>query len=346
MTHPYLDLPPQAFWRSGVTDAGVSPQGLYQPKFRLDHDAAIATAGSCFAQHIGRVLGQSGLNLLDVEPPPNDEAPGLARHYGYGTYSARYGNIYTTRQLVQLLRDAESGAVDPDLIWTRDGRFYDALRPAIEPDGFVSAAEAIAMRREHLAAVDRLMQQATHLIFTLGLCECWSDTQTGRVYPLAPGVIAGEYDPDRHSLLQLGYPDLIDDLTAIRAQLQRRNPAMRMILTVSPVPLTATATGQHVLAATVQAKALLRAAAGAFAGAHEDVDYFPAYEVVTNPAAGGAFFMPNLRDVTQEGVDAVMSVFLNAHGIQPDSLSQPMPSPLSTDEELRCEEILIEGLRG
>ncbi|MBK4214510.1 GSCFA domain-containing protein [Paracoccus caeni] len=344
MTHPYSDLPPNAFWRSGVAEETLTPEALYRPKFPLGPDAAIATAGSCFAQHIGRFLHTSGLNLLDVEPPLNDEAPGLARQYGYGIYSARYGNIYTTRQLLQLLEDAASGHVDGDLVWEHQGRFHDALRPAIEPEGFVSVEETLALRRAHLAAVDRLIGQATHLIFTLGLCECWADRQSGRVYPIAPGVIAGEYDAYRHHLLRLGYPDLMDDLIAIRAALHRRNPGLRMILTVSPVPLTATATGQHVLTATTEAKSLLRAVAGAFAEGLEDVDYFPAYEIVMNPAAKGAFFMPNLREVSQEGVDAVMTVFRHAHGIAvaetPDAPSRATPA-----EELLCEEVLIEALR-
>ena len=39
------------------------------------------------------------------------------------------------------------------------------------------------------------------------------------------------------------------------------NPKARLVLTVSPVPLAATASGSHVLPATIYSKSVLRAAA-------------------------------------------------------------------------------------
>jgi len=58
-----------------------------------------------------------------------------------------------------------------------------------------------------------------------------------------------------------------------------------MLLTLSPVPLTATARPHHVLTASMAAKATLRAAIDAFVLTHEDADYFPSYEIVTSPFA-------------------------------------------------------------
>ena len=89
-------------------------------------------------------------------------------------------------------------------------------------------------------------------------------------------------------------------------------------------------------------------AADEFAATHEDVDYFPSYEIVTNPAARGRFFRPNLREVTPEGVEAVMSCFLAAHGLA----NQPRPRPAAVAasaseqaEDVICEEILLEASR-
>lgn len=349
MTHPYQDLGAEAFWRMGVT--GTDPGALeriYRPKFPLGADAAIATAGSCFAQHVGRALRQAGANVLDAEPAPATCAPATARAFGFGMYSARYGNIYTTRQLVQLLEDALSGRVDGADIWPHDGRFHDAFRPAIEPMGFASAEEALALRRAHLAAVRGLFAGTTHFIFTLGLTECWGDRDTGRVFPTCPGVVAGTFDPARHEFINLRCGEVLADLQRARDLLQRMNPGMRMILTVSPVPLTATASGGHVLTATMRAKAVLRAAADEFAAMHADVDYFPSYEIVTNPAARGRFFQPNLREVTAEGVRTVMACFLAAHGLATREPARPapvLPAASDTAEDVICEEILLEAFR-
>lgn len=346
MTHPYHDLPQQAFWRSGVAEADPqAPSGIFRPRFDLPPDATIATAGSCFAQHVGRALRDAGLSVLDAEPAPAGCSAATARNFGYGIYSARYGNIYTTRQLLQLLQDALADRVDPDDIWTRDGRFHDALRPTVEPHGLASVAEAVALRHAHLAAVRGMLAQASHFIFTLGLTEAWAHRDKGRVWPTCPGVVAGAFDDRRHVFTNLRMAEVLADLHDSRALLQQMRPGMRMILTVSPVPLTATASGAHVLAATTRSKAVLRAAADEFAAAHDDVDYFPSYEIVTNPAARGAFFQPNLREVTPQGVATVMSSFLAAYGLAQAAAPQPMAPVGDSSDDVVCEEILLEAFR-
>lgn len=351
MTHPYSDLGQNAFWRSGVAEADPNrPEALFAPKFAMDPGAAIATAGSCFAQHVGRALRDAGMNVLDTEPAPRLCPAPVARAHGYGVYSARYGNIYTARQLVQLLQDARDGRADSENIWIRGGRFHDALRPQIEPDGFVSADEVLALRRAHLALVRDLFSQCSHFIFTLGLTECWTDRETGRAYPICPGVVAGSFDPARHEFVNFRCAEVLADLVEARRLLQEFRPGMRMIVTVSPVPLTATAAGGHVLAASTRSKAVLRAAADEFAALHEDVDYFPSFEIVTNPAARGAFFQPNLREVTASGVAAVMACFLAAYGIAPQPPGRRIATPPDADpgdaaEDVICEEILLEAFR-
>lgn len=348
MSHPYHDLCATAFWRSGVAEADPhAPMGMFAPKFGLDAGCAIATAGSCFAQHVGRALREAGLNVLDAETAPPGCPTVVARDYGFGMYSARYGNIYTTRQLVQLIEDAVADRVEPGDIWPREGRFHDALRPTIEPGGFASQAEAIALRHVHLAAVRALFSQCTHFIFTLGLTECWGDRARGRVFPTCPGVVAGVFDPARHQFINLRVSDVLADLERARTLLQGINPGLRMILTVSPVPLTATASGAHVWPATMRSKAVLRAAADEFSALHDDVDYFPSYEIVTNPAARGAFFQPNLREVTAEGVQVVMRSFLAAHGLAAQAVpdTQASGADHAAADDVICEEVLLEAFR-
>ena len=41
----------------------------------------------------------------------------IAARYGYGVFSARYGNIYTTRQLRQLAERALGGAAPVEDAW-------------------------------------------------------------------------------------------------------------------------------------------------------------------------------------------------------------------------------------
>jgi hypothetical protein len=315
---PYSKVPRKAFWRAGVvdTDKSLWPE-LIEPKFAISSDTAIATAGSCFAQHIGRVLKDQGMNVLDAEPAPSSLSSAQAQRSGYGIYSARYGNIYTPRQLRELLEDMSQQTVHPSLFWEKGDRFYDALRPGTEPDGYSSLVEAMGARQLHLARVAQLFASSDVLVFTPGLTEGWIDTNVDRVLALAPGVIAGTYDTERYTFHNFTYDELCADLEAIHRGLRAINPKIKLLLTVSPVPLTATASGEHVLTATTYSKSALRAAVGHMSQTYTSVDYFPSYELVTTWAQNISAFEENLRSVRPEMVAQVMSVFLRAYGISP-----------------------------
>ncbi|MEI4471349.1 GSCFA domain-containing protein [Frigidibacter sp. MR17.24] len=358
MDHPYASLPPTAFWSTGT--AGADPgamHAIHRPAVRIGPATRVATAGSCFAQHIGRALRASGVAVLDAEPAPAFAVPlseERLRAFGYGLYSGRYGNIYTARQMLQLLQEIAGGEPRTE-VWMRGSRAHDALRPNVEPWGLSHAREVMALRRAHLHALAAMLAECEVFVFTLGLTEAWENRETGLVYPVAPGVIAGSYDPDLHGFRNFRQAEVRADLEAILALLQGFRPGMAMIVTVSPVSLSATASGEHVLTATTRSKAVLRAAAGGFAAAHPGaVDYFPSFEIVTNPAARGAFFAPGAREVRPEGVAAVMSVFLAAQGLtEAPPAASPAAAPGSHDgdeedggeDRVVCEEMLLDAFR-
>ena len=65
--NPYSSLPKSAFWKTGVAlENPYSIDGIYKKKFKISPRSKIATAGSCFAQHISRYLKKNGYNVLDV----------------------------------------------------------------------------------------------------------------------------------------------------------------------------------------------------------------------------------------------------------------------------------------
>src|SRR5579863_1443749 len=213
MDSPYNNLPPTAFWRTGVSDQQFdSIAGLYSKKFAIDLSTRIATAGSCFAQHIGNRLRERGFPVIDKEPAP----PGLdsddARRFGYGIYSARYGNIYSARQFLQLIEEAIAGFKPADAVWQRDGRYFDAMRPSVEPNGLASAHLVREHRKYHLRRVRRVLKSADILVFTLGLTEAWEHAPSGTVYPTAPGTIAGSFDPEIHRFRNFTFAEIYKDL--------------------------------------------------------------------------------------------------------------------------------------
>ncbi|OWU84627.1 hypothetical protein ATO6_13300 [Oceanicola sp. 22II-s10i] len=345
---PYSDLPDHAFWRLCRDSGDFLLPGLYQPKFALEPGMRIATAGSCFAQNIGRYVRASTLELVDVEPAPATMPAEAAQRFGYGLFSARYGNVYTARQLRQLLEDCVSETVDDSAIWTKGDRVYDALRPNTEPEGYGSVAELRAHRLDHLRRVRSIFGQTDVFVFTLGLTEAWEDAGTGRVYPTAPGVIAGEFDAARHRFVNLGFADTLEDMAAARALMRDLAPDMRVLLTVSPVPLTATASGHHVLRATTYSKSVLRAVAEEMVLDDAATDYFSSYEIITGIPFGARMYEDNLRSVRREAVDTVMSCFFGAHpALGPVSRPAALVAPADPEAEARddviCEEAMLDA---
>lgn len=312
MDHPYADLPPDAYWRTGVAEPdAMDISGLWRPKFPITPDDRTITAGSCFAQHISRALRDHGFRWIDLEPAPSMLSEESAQRFGYGTYSFRTGNIYTTPLLRQWVRWAlgreEAGAEH----WEQDGRFFDPVRPQVEPDGFGSLEELLRAREVTLDAIRKALRRADVFVFTLGLTEGWRHTETGLRYATCPGTVAGEFDPARHAFVNDSYREVHRAMNDVIRMVRRVNPGLRWLLTVSPVPLTATASGEHVLVSTTYSKATLRAVAGDLARAHDNVDYFPSYEVITSAPYRGRFFEANLRSVAPEGVAHVMTQFFD-----------------------------------
>ncbi|CAB4957833.1 MAG: hypothetical protein F2842_09090 [Actinobacteria bacterium] len=343
MTHPYRGLPASQFWNSAVS--GIAPGSLdpvIDSGFRISVDDAVATLGSCFAQHLAASIRDSGYRYLVTEQAPPGAAPEVAATYGI--FSARYGNIYTVRQAVQLLERAFDDRTFDDDVWTRENRWYDALRPTVEPGGFATAEELAHDRARHLDSVRRLFLESDVVVFTLGLTEGWRSRVSGAVYPIAPGVAAGAFDPEHHEFFNGDYPSVRADLEEWLRLLRRVNPSVRVLLTVSPVPLAATYEKRHVWASTTYSKAVLLAVAQDVARAEDLVDYFPSFEIITSPLTNSQYYEDDLRSVRDRGVRHVMRVFrrhyleADEHQAQHDTAAQlaayRIESTVICDEDL------------
>ena len=313
--HPYSSLPDRSIWRTAIAETNpLEWRDVYRKRFDISPSARISSAGSCFAQHIGRRVRDAAFNYQDFEPAPKGLPQRQHSEFGYGLFSARFGNIYTARQLVQLFQESFGEVAWTGSVWQREDRFYDPLRPTIEPDGFGSPDEVRTMRlKQHLPSVRKMLCETDVFVFTFGLTEAWVSVRDGTVYPVCPGVVAGEFDPAEHHFHNFSHAEILADMILFIERLRGLNPSVKFLFTVSPVPLTATASDEHVLSATVYSKSVLRAVAGELRARFDCVDYFPSYELIAASAARGMFFEPNQRNVSTAGVDHVMRYFFAEH---------------------------------
>jgi hypothetical protein len=310
--HPYSALEAKYFWATAVGQRNLFEiADLWNPKFRIGRRSGVATFGSCFAQHIGRSLRERGFNWLITEPLPHGLNRESAKSFSYNVFSARTGNIYTASLLKQWVEWALDARPVPQEVWEKSGRFYDPFRPRIEPDGFASEAEMLTSRAVAIEAFREALLQADILVFTLGLTESWFNREHDYEYPMCPGTLAGDFDAGQHEFVNQDFPFIRKTLVEALRVVKARNPKIRILLTVSPVPLTATMSGNHVLLATIESKSVLRAVAGALQRQLGFVDYFPSYEIINSPPFRGVFFESNQRSVSQAGVDHVMNCFFD-----------------------------------
>ena len=281
----------------------------------LDNTTPVGSAGSCFASEVAHRLQADGFNYVVTQPNLNATK---------GTHNSccRWGTLFNVVSFRQLIERAY-GAWTPPMLFAEDskGAAYQLYDPWLEAITHVSIDEARASHAELAAAAREAFDQVEVFVFTMGLSEVWRLKATGDVLARMPAALP------RHLVepVLLSYEDNLAELERLWTLWKRHNPRVKLILSVSPIPLNATiqADEQHVIAATCEAKSILRSVAGAFARRHEDVFYFPSYDLVsyciTHP------WTEDGRHVTRQTVDRVMGLF--DHLFVRESQSEPLRLP-------------------
>lgn len=262
----------------------------------IGRETPVATMGSCFAQEIKRWLVEHGYTYVQTEGGPCTQVG-----------SARFGAVFNTACVRQEFEQAE-GLFDPvEKYWRVGGMLADPYRRSL---GWPDERSAIAERAAHAAAVREMVDLARVLIVTVGVAEVWRNRMDGATFSVLPP--AEEYDPARHEFALLGVEENVANLERAYRLTRARNPGLRWVVTVSPVPLAATFRDVDITVANSASKAILRLAADEFCRRHPEVLYFPAYEIVTS-LTRWAWEADN-RHVRREVVDRIMRCFIGAYG--------------------------------
>lgn len=305
---PYDFQPDKAFWSRSVSKN-------YHPISIIDYDKLlkstdkVVSAGSCFASNLIPYIESAGIKYIRTEKIPKIFSD-LGENLGYANFSAAYGNIYTARQLLQMYKRSLGEFHPEEYYWQEGHCVIDPFRPGLKFPA-LTVEEFKWLTKHHLNNVRVAFESADVFIFTFGLTEAWVSAKDGAVFPACPGTIAGKFNTHNHKFKNFTVTEIVQDMSEFIELLQSRNKKIRFILSVSPVPLVATATNQHVLNATTYSKSVLRVAAEELAKKFENVKYFPAFEIVTSIPAPKDFFEPDLRNVSKHAVEIVMDVLLS-----------------------------------
>ncbi len=217
-------------------------------------DTRVLAVGSCFARNFTLWLAEHGFNRAFPESP-------------YNALLRFYADFESPAVVAQQFRWAFDELDPKTLLWIDKNR------------KLVNATEA--GKRE----VRSVLENTDVLILTLGLSEVWYDIISGE--PLWRALTEDLFDPERHAFKVETVAQTFEWLEAIERIRQAHLPNMKIIFTVSPIPLKTTFRPVSAITANSVSKAILRAALDEFLRRHDDLlnvqlFYFPSYEFVTN----------------------------------------------------------------
>lgn len=304
--HPYSKIKKFQHWENEISNKLFNNiNWSLQKKTNLNRKEKIISLGSCFAQHITKILKKKKFNYYITECDFKNK----------NCYSARYGNIYTTKQAYELLYRSVKNENKPLKMdcWKVKNFLVDPFRPREFSTGFRTYDEILNARKKHYAAVRKAFAEASVIIFTLGLTETWIEKSSNYSLPLAPGLFGGNYKKKNYTFLNLSYVENVLYFEKFYKLIKLLNKKFKIILTVSPVPLAATYEKQNVIISSTYSKSNLRTLAEEMMKKYENVYYFPSYEIITSHANKSKFFEKDFRNINSLGVNTVMRIFFGSY---------------------------------
>ncbi|MHC4274455.1 MAG: GSCFA domain-containing protein [Planctomycetota bacterium] len=295
------------YWPTGAR-AHLDRKNLFtmsfcpQPDRFITSTTKIASAGSCFAHEIGRALRAWRYNYFITEPGPDHLSDEERWRQRYGQFSARYGLIFNAPSLRQLVERGLGLLKLEPYIWQQEGVWRDPYRDALTFESPEAYAADVPIFE---AALTRTLLEAEVFILTLGVNEVWYFKNDGTYLSRVPWRLM----PALLGRKALTVEDNLAELQRLHDAWMPFNPELRIIVTVSPVPLLATFRSDeaNVVVANCHSKSVLRVAAESFADANDNVTYFPAYEAVLYGSR--VPFRADGRHVHPDAVQRVVAMF-------------------------------------
>lgn len=217
----------------------------------VTRETPIVAFGSCFAANISTYLAKRGYSVIS-----RGEGAAYVTQMGDG--------MVHTHAILQQFRWAWKNERPKAPLW----------------HGY--RAERFGYAEEARLATKALFDRAELFIITLGLSEVWYDEVTGEVFWRAPP--SEVFDASRHKFRLARSDETRRILTAIWSLIREFRPDATVVLTISPIPLTATFRDVGCIAANAVSKAILRGAVDEFyeeaEGKGERLFYFPSYDMI------------------------------------------------------------------
>ena len=239
----------------------------------------ILTTGSCFADQLGNWLLNNKFEVL-VNP--------------FGT---NYNPISIHKNLIDLITDE----VDNHLLIEQQGIWHHFDYHSNWSSD--NKKELINSIRNKQTLVKEYVSQAKVVVITYGTAWVYTHKDQNKIVANCHKVPAREFDKQL-----LSVEKIIQSFNTLQAIIKSINKNIRFILTVSPV--------RHVkdtLQMNSVSKACLRLACHQLASQHQEVDYFPSYEIMMDDLRDYRFYDRDMIHPSEEAVEYISQKFSNQY---------------------------------
>jgi hypothetical protein len=241
---------------------------------------SIFTIGSCFADAIGSRLAKYKWQVL-VNP-----------------FGAIYNPI-SIHKLIEILIDRQS-VPQNSFVESQDVHsnfFFHSKMSSVSREGLHQMLETgINSGHEQIKQCDRL-------IITYGTAFVHSRNDTREIVANCHKLSSSLF-----TKTLLSVEGVTTSFEQMCAKLKAINPNLRIILTVSPVRHT-----KETLELNSVSKSILRVACHEIVKQHREVEYFPAYEIMTDDLRDYRFYKPDMIHPTEQAEDYIFEKFTGAH---------------------------------
>ncbi|NNF21513.1 MAG: GSCFA domain-containing protein, partial [Saprospiraceae bacterium] len=254
---------------------------------KISYNDSIVTLGSCFAQTIGSRLER---NKFDVLPNP-------------------FGVIFNPLAQFKLLQYVLNNEVPEDYTFIESQNIW--YNYDFHSDYSALSKDELQMKVEGTIKQTRgILQKSNWLLLTFGTSIGYHLISNEQMVANCHKIPADQFTKDFVSQKQI-----LASFDTLYSELKKFNPHLNIILTVSPVRHL-----KETLELSSVSKSILRIAAHSIQKEYENVNYFPAYELLLDDLRDYRFYTKDMLHPNETGEEYIWDKFCSSY-MEEDSMT-------------------------
>ncbi len=249
---------------------------LKKAQFQIDYNSKVLLIGSCFTKNIGDKL----------------------EYFKFQSSTNPFGILFHPKAIEKLIVDSVNKEVytEDDLFFFNERWYCFDAHSDLSGD---SKEKLLSNLNDTILYTFKNIQQATHLIITLGTAWVYRFIETDQIVANCHKV------PQKKFLKELLSPEVISEsLAAIVSLIKTLNRRVEIIFTVSPV--------RHLKDGFIEnslSKANLISGIHQIADPRNQTHYFPSYEIMIDDLRDYRFYKKDMLHPNETAVDYIWEIF-------------------------------------